>query len=474
MIDNIIMNSRRFAILFIFLLSILTVSCVSAQDLNSSDSLMLSQDSNHSEIIGSSYDNQSILVSDSIESEPLSSSPSVQNDRPEGTYGIVDFGTNSFALKIYDVHNGVITNNLSLSEVSVVSKYTQDNRLTPEGIEKLISQFESYLEVMQSNGVTNEYFFATSSLRKIDNRDEVVAAVKDRLGIYIDVINGVKEAELGFKAVREMDLTTDRGLLIDLGGGSCEITYFTNKTLVMGVSMPFGSNSAYNEYVSGTFPDETERLKIQNRTLIELKKLAINNTAPYDDLFGTGGTVYTIKLMLISLGIIDEDETFVPVSKIDELLDDIKEDTEENRQKIIDVAPNRLYNLIPGIIITKTILEYYNVTYLHFCNGQLDDGVLFELLENESSKLSANLTRYTPTSVSDELLENESSKDKHVSPSLESESSNSSSETPSEIIKQDKTVMASSKLISYPTGNPIGMMVLVLFSIFISYRKRRT
>ena len=328
---------------------------------------------------------------------------------------------------------------MDISEPSVISNYTQDNRLTPQGIEKLISQLENYSEIMRSKGVTNDYIFATSSLRNLDNRYEVVATVKDRLGIYINVISEEKEAEFGFKAVREMDLTTDNGLLIDLGGGSCEITYFINKTSITDDAIPFGSNSAYKQYVSGTFPNETERLEIKNRTLDELKKLAIKYSS-YDDLFGNGGTVYTIKLMLISLGFIDKNESFVPVSKLDELLDNIKDDTEENRQKIIDVAPGRLYTLIPGIIILKTILEYYNVKYLHFCSGQITDGVLYELLENESSK------------------------DKPVDPSSRNESSNSSYEK----------ALASSKLISNPTGNPIAVLILVFFLIFVSCYKRKS
>ena len=433
------MQSRKFIILLIFLLFILTISSISAKELNTTDSVMLSQGSNQKEILDSSYVNQSISSSDANASEPFSSSNSLQNDKPEGRYGIVDFGTNVFALKIYDVNNNEITKILDMSETSVISYYTQDNRLTPQGIEKLISQLENYSEIMRSKGVTNEYIFATASLRNLDNRYEVVAAVKDRLGIYINVISVEKEAEFGFKAVQEMDLTTDNGLLIDLGGGSCEIIYFINKTPITVDNMPFGSNSAYKQYVSGTFPNETERLEIKNRTLNELKKLAIKYSS-YDDLFGNGGTVYTIKLMLISLGFIDENESFVPVSKLDELLDNIKDDTEENRQKIIDVAPGRLYTLIPGIIILKTILEYYNVKYLHFCRGQITDGVLYELLENESSK------------------------DKPVDPSSRNESSNSSYEK----------ALASSKLISNPTGNPIVVLILVFFSIFVSCYKRKS
>ena len=447
------MQSKKFIILLIFLLSILMISSVSAKDLNTTDSVMLSQDSNQNEILDSSYVNQSISSSDANASEAFSSSYSLQNDKPEGIYGIVDFGTNVLTLNIYDVNNNEITKILDISEPSVISNYTQDNILTPQGIEKLISQLENYSEIMRSKGVTNEYIFATASLRNLDNRYEVVAAVKDRLGIYINVISEEKEAEFGFKAVREMDLTTDNGLLIDLGGGSCEIIYFINKTSITDDAMPFGSNSAYKQYVSGTFPNETEGLEIKNRTLDELKKLAIKYSS-YDDLFGNGGTVYTIKLMLISLGFIDENESFVPVSKLDELLDNIKDDTEENRQKIIDVAPGRLYTLIPGIIILKTILEYYNVKYLHFCSGQITDGVLYGLLENESSK----------DKPIDPSSRNESSKDKPVDSSSRNESSNSSYEK----------ALASSKLISNPTGNPIVVLILVFFSIFVSCYKRKS
>ena len=46
------------------------------------------------------------------------------------------------------------------------------------GIEKLISILENYGGVMQSNGVTKKHVFATSSLRRIDNPDKVVDAVK--------------------------------------------------------------------------------------------------------------------------------------------------------------------------------------------------------------------------------------------------------------------------------------------------------
>ena len=72
------MQSKKFIILLIFLLSILMISSVSAKDLNTTDSVMLTQGSNQNEILDSSYVNQSISSSDANASEAFSSSYSLR------------------------------------------------------------------------------------------------------------------------------------------------------------------------------------------------------------------------------------------------------------------------------------------------------------------------------------------------------------------------------------------------------------
>ena len=115
------MQSRKFIILLIFLLFILTISSVDAKDLNTTDSVMLSRDSNQTEILDSSYVNQSIFSSDATNaSEAFSSSYSLQNDKAEGVYGIVDFGTNVLTLNIYDVNN---------NEITILPNFSKENNL---------------------------------------------------------------------------------------------------------------------------------------------------------------------------------------------------------------------------------------------------------------------------------------------------------------------------------------------------------
>lgn len=150
--------------------------------------------------------------------------------------------------------------------------------------------------------------------------------------------------------------------------------------------MPLGVSSCYTEYVNGMFPNETEAKAIENRVLSELKKLIVNNTIKRNDMFGIGGSYKTIKKVLVYLEYIDNDSTHIPISMLDELFDEITAPTRENYESILNINAERINTFIPGLIITKTIAKYFNVTYLHFCKNGVREGILNEIIANESNE----------------------------------------------------------------------------------------
>ena len=392
--EKILMN-KKFLIMTLFIILLLAVSAVSAED-NSTFDVLNVEDQNEEIICESDnvlvYDDNSTLTlsrEDSFENsydENISVQESdvvLESDGESPMYGIVDIGANSMVLEIYKIKNsGKPKSVFSLSEKSVTSIYVEDNNLTKVGIDKLVSVLKDFDDIMNMFPVKTKYVFATASLRKIDNAEEVIETVKNQVGLDIHLLSGEKEANTTFNSVKDTELTTDNGIVIDLGGGSCEVIDFVNGQIVTSESMPIGAASCYKEYVSGMFPNETEVVNIKNRVLSELGKLVVDNTTQRDGLFGIGGSVKTIKKVLQYLGYID-DIKIIPVSMLDGLLNEFKEPTQENYEKILNVKEERINTFIPGLIITKTIAEYFNVTYLHFCKNGVRDGILMEILENE-------------------------------------------------------------------------------------------
>ena len=340
----------------------------------------LSKDSQHENVLNMSCAENNVVLEKSDDSALKSESP---------LYGIVDIGANSMELDIYKIKDsGKPKSVFSLSEKSVTAIYVENNNLTKKGIDELVSVLKDFNDVMDLVKVKTKFVFATASLRKIDNSAEVIATVKKKVGLDIILLSGEKEAKTSFNSVKDTDLTTYNGIVIDLGGGSCEVIDFINKTVITSESMPIGVSSCYLEYVSGLFPNATEVNEIENRVLSELKKLAVTNDTQRNDLFGIGGSVKTIKKVLLYLGWIDDDAEYIPVSMLDDLLGEFNQPTQENYLKILNVKAERINTFVPGLIITKTIAHYFNATKLHVCKNGVRDGILMEILDNESKNVT--------------------------------------------------------------------------------------
>ena len=271
-----------------------SIAAVSAGELNEtltadvSDDLALEDDN----VLTVSQDNpledyrdESILnISGNEDNVVLHKDDDSTKESESPLYGIVDIGSNSMELRIYEIKkSGKPKSVFSLSEKSVTAIYVENNTLSEKGIDEFVSIMKDFNVVMDLLKVKTKYAFATASLRKIDNSAEVIAAVKKKVGLDIHLLSGEKEAMTSFNAVKDSELTTDQGIVIDLGGGSCEVIDFVNKTVITSESMPIGSNSIYTDYVSEMFPNGTEIKEIENRVLDELKKLSVTNDTQRHD-----------------------------------------------------------------------------------------------------------------------------------------------------------------------------------------------
>lgn len=387
----------KFKLIYLVMIIVIfsSIAAVSAGELNEtltadvSDDLSLDDDN----VLTVSQDNpledypdEKILnVSDNESNAVLQADDGSTKESESPLYGIVDIGSNSMELRIYEIKkSGKPKSVFSLSEKSVTAIYVENNTLSEKGIDEFVSIMKDFNGVMDLLKVKTKYAFATASLRKIDNSEEVIAAVKKKVGLDIHLLSGEKEARTSFNAVKNTDLTTDNGIVIDLGGGSCEVIDFVNKTVITSESMPIGSNSIDADYVSEMFPNGTEMKEIENRVLNELKKLSVTNDTQRYDLFGIGGTVKTIKKVLVYMESIDDDADSIPVSMLDYLLDMFSQPTKDNYQTILNINAERINTFVPGLVITRTIANYFNMSYLHFCKNTVRDGILAEILENES------------------------------------------------------------------------------------------
>lgn len=174
------------------------------------------------------------------------------------TYGIIDIGSNTVRLNIYQIKDKNYVLLLSKKEAIGLVAYIQKKKLTQEGIEILVnclSEFKSLLEDLHVDGYSA---FATASLRGIKNADQVIESIKKECHMDVEILSGSREGELSyFGAMAAMDFK--EGLYIDSGGGSTELVSFKSDKMHFIESIPYGSLNLFDTFVELLIPSKKEK-----------------------------------------------------------------------------------------------------------------------------------------------------------------------------------------------------------------------
>jgi len=175
-------------------------------------------------------------------------------------YAAIDIGSNAVRLLITNVieEKGKEPKFKKSSLVRVPIRLGQDSFTTgvisEANIAKMKDTMNAFRLLMKSNEVVKYMACATSALREASNGVELVKAIKVASEIDIEIIDGKKEAAI----IASTDLKTfidqdSNYLYVDVGGGSTELTIFSNGRIINSKSFKVGTvrllNSTNDELI---------------------------------------------------------------------------------------------------------------------------------------------------------------------------------------------------------------------------------
>lgn len=297
-------------------------------------------------------------------------------------YGIVDVGSNTVRLNIYRCHNDKISLVISKKETLGLVFYITDGILTDEGIEKLLTVLQEMKDSLDYLKIDNYSFFATASLRNIENSEDVIQIIKDKVELEIDLLSGEEEGRLSFCGSIQT-MKKDNGILIDLGGGSVEIVFFENRKIMEGYSIPIGSLKMYNEYVSDMIPNKEECKLIKERTYFELDKINPYHPEKIPFICGVGGSIRAIGKILSNLDLRENKSELIDVKilKQVEIELNLNDDNHDNRnvyENILHVKPSRIHTLVPALLMLESITSYFGCEELEISKFSVREGYLYK------------------------------------------------------------------------------------------------
>lgn len=282
-------------------------------------------------------------------------------------YAAIDIGSNAMRLLVTNIveQQGKPTQFNKSSLVRVPIRLGQDaftvGEISCESIDRMIDAMKAFSLLMKVHKIEKYKACATSAMREAYNGKEVVAIIKKKSGISIELIDGKKEAAIIAASDLKQFINVDKTYLyVDVGGGSTEFSLFFEGKIVASKSFKNGTVRMLNNLVSPVVEHEIEKWI---KTIVE----------PYDNvsLIGSGGNIN--KVFKLSEKHQDTPLSFVYLNSQFQKLSAM---TYEQRIAELALNPDRADVIIPALKIYLNAMKWSGSRQIFVPKIGLSDGIV--------------------------------------------------------------------------------------------------
>ncbi|MBR5323059.1 MAG: hypothetical protein IKU48_05900 [Clostridia bacterium] len=292
---------------------------------------------------------------------------------------VVDIGSNTVKMKIYSVNNGILNETYSEINNAKLISYISSGTLSVDGIFLLCSIINHFKAKANENHADIFKCFATASLRRTQNIDEITSAVLYACQEEIDLVSGEDEAFYSFSGVKNTTpLFPDEAILLDMGGGSTEIVHCISAQRKASESMGFGSLSLYLDFDGSNF-DAMKSYATESFKKTKLYPLKSTNAIL------VGGTALAL-CKLYSHFYKDSAEFCMTYDNLNNMYVKLKECNAEIVNLLSALVPHRVTTVIPGLAAYLGIFEEVGIKNITVSTCGIREGYVYEkILKNSES-----------------------------------------------------------------------------------------
>jgi len=288
-------------------------------------------------------------------------------------YAAIDIGTNAGRMLIgyvvskngHDVvkHIQLVRVPLRLGEdvfsTGIISK---------KKLKKFVLSLKGFRFLAKAYGIEDIKAYATSAMREAKNKDFVLKRIKSDAKINLETIEGKREAELIFSSFNISSFISNKPfLLIDVGGGSTELSVFSE-----------GEKKKSKSFKIGTL--RLLKNKVNKNIWEEISSWIYNNMSECNDMsaIGTGGNINKISQLA-------RKRYLEPISlkEIEDTYNYLKTFTLQERVDKLRLKPDRADVIIPASEIYIKIMNIAKINDIYVPKMGLSDGMILEQYYND-------------------------------------------------------------------------------------------
>ena len=307
----------------------------------------------------------------------------------------IDIGTNSIHMIVVRVRPDLSFEIIDREKEMVrLGAGGLDGRaLTPKAMQAALQVLSKFRRLAESHQVERILAVATSAVREAENGGEFLKAIVTQTGIRARIISGPEEARLiHLAAAYGLGLSDDVTVVVDIGGGSVEITQGTGSTLATGKSFKLGVIRLTERFVQSDPISEREERRMVRYIESALKDYLKEITAAgFDRVVGTSGSILSVGIIAAT-----EEDGEIPASVRNRR---ISAKQMRRARKAICSVPLQKRLTIPGLelrradisvagsILIDVILRRLKATEITLCDMSLREGIVLDYVARHRKEI---------------------------------------------------------------------------------------
>jgi exopolyphosphatase / guanosine-5'-triphosphate,3'-diphosphate pyrophosphatase len=233
--------------------------------------------------------------------------------------------------------------------------------ISEEKKRKMIDTIKAYKLLMDIYKVEAVKACATSAMRDASNGGQVLREIYAETGIEVSIISGQEEANIIYETHIAEKLNTEKSYMyVDVGGGSTEVTLFSDNHIVFKESFNIGTIRLLNDKVTD---EQWEHMKWYIKT----------HTKDYQpvEAIGSGGNIN--KIFSISKR---KEGKPLPLELLKDYYKELSLNSVEERKHLYNLRSDRADVIVPALQIYIAVMRWANADEIYVPKIGLADGLV--------------------------------------------------------------------------------------------------
>ena len=303
------------------------------------------------------------------------------------TFAAIDVGSFELTMKIFE-----FSGKNTMREIDRIGQHLalgtdtySEAKISPEKMDELCRTLREFSQIMKSYKIDAYKAYGTSAIRETENTTIILDQIAQRTGLKVEVLSNSEQRFLDYKSIASKGeafrkIIEEKTAIVDIGGGSIQISLFENDTLIATQNMRLGVlrvqerinhlNARPSQMES--LVDEMASAQLATFKKMYLKDHTIKNIIIVDDYLSPWAVRKAGK---------DGGKAIADIGQYEELLGLLRTNSQMQAAALLDIPEEQVPLVYISAIILRRIALLLGAEKMWAPGVTLCDGIAYEYAE---------------------------------------------------------------------------------------------